>query len=361
MSFPPGYRFAPTDAELLVHYLKNKNLGHPLPIDIIPECNIYKYNPDQLLCDFYNGMGNEMYFFTQRERKCEGGSHPDIKAANGYWKATGGNTKVTDGDKTVGYKMSLKFHKGKAPKGEKTDWLMEEYRIDEVDPPLITSVSQTTERGKRKRFIGSHDHGKKMSGFVLCRIHKNRWTAKKAVEASSDQSTSSRYTAFDVSEIIILNENFPDWEEAWPITTTNIPEHRLGSFQPPMQEFWKTEWMEYRIDEVDPPSITNASQTEHGKMKRLVGSHDDHSKKAILATSSVVRNVSNNTKLIKTCMDNLYQPQAGIVMEAGGYLADFSTSNYNEPPQALNTSGCTPFNDSEILILNENFTDGVDA
>jgi No apical meristem (NAM) protein len=45
---PPGFRFHPTDEELLVHYLKRKVASAPLPIAIIAEVDLYKFDPWEL-------------------------------------------------------------------------------------------------------------------------------------------------------------------------------------------------------------------------------------------------------------------------------------------------------------------------
>lgn len=45
---PPGFRFHPTDEELIVYYLRNQALSQPCPAPIIPELNIYKYDPWEL-------------------------------------------------------------------------------------------------------------------------------------------------------------------------------------------------------------------------------------------------------------------------------------------------------------------------
>ena len=47
MAVPYGYRFHPTDEELLV-YLKRKIHNLPLPCDIIKEVELYKYDPSEL-------------------------------------------------------------------------------------------------------------------------------------------------------------------------------------------------------------------------------------------------------------------------------------------------------------------------
>ncbi|RRT55811.1 hypothetical protein B296_00048201 [Ensete ventricosum] len=45
---PPGFRFHPTDEELVVHYLKKKAASAPLPVAIITEVDLYKFDPWEL-------------------------------------------------------------------------------------------------------------------------------------------------------------------------------------------------------------------------------------------------------------------------------------------------------------------------
>jgi hypothetical protein len=42
---PIGFRFDPTDEELLIHYLKKKVSSSPLPASIIAEIDLYKHDP----------------------------------------------------------------------------------------------------------------------------------------------------------------------------------------------------------------------------------------------------------------------------------------------------------------------------
>lgn len=54
LRLPPGFRFHPTDEELVVQYLKRKVLCCPLPAAVIPEINLSKYDPWDLpgTCEF---------------------------------------------------------------------------------------------------------------------------------------------------------------------------------------------------------------------------------------------------------------------------------------------------------------------
>lgn len=49
---PPGFRFHPTDEELVDQYLKRKALGLTLPSFIIPEIDLSEHDPWDLPGDF---------------------------------------------------------------------------------------------------------------------------------------------------------------------------------------------------------------------------------------------------------------------------------------------------------------------
>lgn len=44
-NLPAGFRFHPTDEELMVHYLMRHAASMPCPVPIIAEVNIYQCNP----------------------------------------------------------------------------------------------------------------------------------------------------------------------------------------------------------------------------------------------------------------------------------------------------------------------------
>ena len=74
----------------------------------------------------------EWYFFSPRDRKYPNGSRPNRSAGSGYWKASGADKHIGK-PKALGIKKALVFYAGKAPKGVKTNWIMHEYRLANVD------------------------------------------------------------------------------------------------------------------------------------------------------------------------------------------------------------------------------------
>ena len=51
----------------------------------------------------------------------------------GFWKATGKDREVKYKGKIVGKIKTLVFHLGHPPKGERTNWVMHEYRMEDKD------------------------------------------------------------------------------------------------------------------------------------------------------------------------------------------------------------------------------------
>lgn len=47
-SLPPGFRFHPTDEELIDYYLKRKVQGLEIELEVIPVVDLYKFDPWEL-------------------------------------------------------------------------------------------------------------------------------------------------------------------------------------------------------------------------------------------------------------------------------------------------------------------------
>ncbi|XP_042443040.1 protein CUP-SHAPED COTYLEDON 3-like [Zingiber officinale] len=129
---PPGFRFHPTDEELVTFYLASKvfNGGGHCAIEIA-EVDLNRSEPWELPEAAKMGE-REWYFFSLRDRKYPTGLRTNRATGAGYWKATGKDREVhsTATGALVGMKKTLVFYKGRAPRGEKTKWVLHEYRLD---------------------------------------------------------------------------------------------------------------------------------------------------------------------------------------------------------------------------------------
>ncbi|RID80499.1 hypothetical protein BRARA_A03159 [Brassica rapa] len=128
---PPGFRFHPTDEELITYYLLKKVLDSGFTCAAISQVDLNKSEPWELPEKAKLGE-KEWYFFTLRDRKYPTGLRTNRATEAGYWKATGKDREIKS-SKTkslLGMKKTLVFYKGRAPKGEKSCWVMHEYRLD---------------------------------------------------------------------------------------------------------------------------------------------------------------------------------------------------------------------------------------
>ncbi|XP_015577687.2 NAC domain-containing protein 90 [Ricinus communis] len=134
---PPGFRFYPTEEELVSFYLLNKlegkrqeRLNQVIPaIDI---CSTEPWELPKLAGELCQGDTEQWFFFTPRQEREARGGRPSRTTASGYWKATGSPGYVYSSDnRVIGVKKTMVFYKGKAPTGRKTKWKMNEYRAIE--------------------------------------------------------------------------------------------------------------------------------------------------------------------------------------------------------------------------------------
>lgn len=73
------------------------------------------------------------YFFCAREKKYASGGRKNRSTKCGFWKTTGIDRKVHYDGRVVGMIKTLVFHKGRAPNGDRTNWVMYEYRLQDSD------------------------------------------------------------------------------------------------------------------------------------------------------------------------------------------------------------------------------------
>lgn len=164
IGLPPGFRFHPTDEELITHYLSKKVLDSSFSCIVIGDVDMNKIEPWELPWRAKLGE-KEWYFFCVRDKKYPTGLRTNRATVSGYWKATGKDKEIFRGKTLVGMKKTLVFYKGRAPKGEKSNWVTHEYRLEGKlsfdNPPkpakndwVISRVFHKTSGGKKVHISG---------------------------------------------------------------------------------------------------------------------------------------------------------------------------------------------------------------
>ncbi|MQM16069.1 hypothetical protein Taro_049016 [Colocasia esculenta] len=190
---PPGFRFHPTDEELLHYYLKKKIAFEKFDLEVIREVDLNKIEPWELQerCRIGSAPQNEWYFFSHKDRKYPTGSRTNRATAAGFWKATGRDKCIRNSYRKIGMRKTLVFYRGRAPHGEKTDWIMHEYRLEETsgadDDPHLQAGSSTSAAAAAE------------DGWVVCRVFKKKAFFKATGEANSDNSGPDDHTAMNAA------------------------------------------------------------------------------------------------------------------------------------------------------------------
>ncbi|OEL36698.1 NAC domain-containing protein 35 [Dichanthelium oligosanthes] len=156
----PGFRFHPTEEELIEFYLRRKVEGKRFNVELITFLDLYRYDPWELPAMAAIGE-KEWFFYVPRDRKYRNGDRPNRVTASGYWKATGADRMIrAENNRPIGLKKTLVFYSGKAPKGVRSSWIMNEYRLppDDTDRYHKTEISLCRVY-KRTGIDDGHGHG----------------------------------------------------------------------------------------------------------------------------------------------------------------------------------------------------------
>ncbi|XP_021611971.1 protein NTM1-like 9 isoform X2 [Manihot esculenta] len=166
-NLPVGWRFHPSDEELVDYYLKRKRLGHPIYGLDISEVQVCDYDPRDLPGLSMNNSRDKVWYFFCLRLYHNNRGQAKRKAKDGYWKGTGDLRSVTpeDSDEEIGTKRTLVFHNPKA-----TQWVIHEYEY--------TAALNLPTKGD----------------YVLCKlkISKNKKKASKKDEKAEPDSKKTR-------------------------------------------------------------------------------------------------------------------------------------------------------------------------
>nr|CAB3481927.1 unnamed protein product [Digitaria exilis] len=106
---PPGFRFHPTEEELLNYYLRKKVASQEIDLDVIRDVDLNKLEPwdIQEKCKIGSGPQNDWYFFSHKDKKYPTGTRTNRATAAGFWKATGRDKAIYNSVKRIGMRKTL--------------------------------------------------------------------------------------------------------------------------------------------------------------------------------------------------------------------------------------------------------------
>ncbi|EPS65703.1 nam-like protein 9 [Genlisea aurea] len=251
----PGFRFHPTDEELVRYYLRRKVCGKGFRFDAISDIDIYKAEPwDLPNFSKLKTRDLEWYFFSVLDKKYGNGSRTNRATERGYWKTTGKDRAVYHKSLIVGMKKTLVYHNGRAPKGLRTNWVMHEYRLTDVDLDKA---------------------GIPQDAFVLCRIFQKSGSGPKNGERYGAPFMEEEWENDEVDQVPKVEAadtfdfdadvylDFHDLEEilesnASPFEDSTLVEETAGSLNAAEQ---RSEL--YQPDVLSPPSDAKAVVVKH--------------------------------------------------------------------------------------------------
>nr|GMC78247.1 NAC domain-containing protein 83-like [Ipomoea batatas]GMD34461.1 NAC domain-containing protein 83-like [Ipomoea batatas] len=191
VKLPPGFRFQPTEQEIVFQYLQRKIFSLSLPASVIPELpNICRYDPWNLPGDMEQ---EERYFFSSKEAtKYPNGNQTSRVSSNGYWKPSSSEEKhiTCPGNSSsipmiMGMKKTLVFYYGNPPHGSKTNWIMHQYRLVAISPAGNPPPPPYFRHAMKK----DHSQGSLMQqigNLVICHVFQKKRVNGKAGEESAE-------------------------------------------------------------------------------------------------------------------------------------------------------------------------------
>jgi len=158
---PVGFRFRPSDEELVRDYLLKKVMGEELPWDGIGECDLYGEKPPWEICG--DQEGEKVYFFAKLRKLSK--SRVARTAGSGVWHENSSHNIYDEEGDVIGARKLFCFKVKDGSTMKRSDWIMHEFSL-----------------------VGEHEQS---ANWVLCTLQKkgseSRIGIKRRCEDGSQQ------------------------------------------------------------------------------------------------------------------------------------------------------------------------------
>ncbi|KAG7595545.1 NAC domain superfamily [Arabidopsis suecica] len=257
MANPVGFRFRPTDEEIVDHYLRPKNLDDDTSHvdEVISTVDICSFDPWDLPSkSMIRSSDGVWYFFSLKEMKYNRGDQQRRRTNSGFWKKTGKTLTIMrkrGNREKIGEKRVLVF---KNRDGSKTDWVMHEYHATSLFPNQVMTytICKVEFKGEKTEIS--------TTGSEIEQIH--------SLIPLVNNSGGSEGSSFHSQELQNSSQSggFANVQE----------ESQIDDATTPIEEEWKT-WLNDDGDEQRNIMFMQDNRNDYTPLKSLTGVFSDHS------------------------------------------------------------------------------------
>ncbi|XP_062173472.1 NAC domain-containing protein 41-like [Alnus glutinosa] len=242
---PLGFRFMPTDEELISHYLVKKVKGEELSWDGIPDCDLYGEKPPWEIC----GDQEKVYFFTTLKKLSK--NRVSRTAGCGVWHEHC-TVKIYDnrGD-IIGARKLFNFNVKEGSTTKNSNWIMHEFSLvgeqqqgtNLVLCSLQKKGSESSSGVKRRFEEESHQRKRVCCNIVECPPPQAIWIpAESNMETIMGCLPSSDPSDFNFDLETIMSVQPPEVGDLPPEVGDLPPEGGDLPILPPLEDFWDADW-----------------------------------------------------------------------------------------------------------------------
>ncbi|MCL7027284.1 hypothetical protein MKW94_005819 [Papaver nudicaule] len=260
----------------LVMCLERMICGDPIPANVNTEINPYIDSPWLL--------NDSIWYFHSEDRKT---------SETGYWMEAEEDREIYTDSPTIGSRSTLQFFSGQAPNGEKTNWMMYAYRI------------------QQKRLLEISKGGTSSS---LCRVFSNRSQSQNIKEeehGSGNRDAKDNNVLLDSTELEnnlkhptiksqVISKN--DEHGLMKVSDRHLKQPSPDNSTHNLNEIYDFSEGDYlELEDLDDPSESSSSSSENSGCSTLASSeHFEY-----FDSSALLRDIENDLDTQRNYTDNI--------------------------------------------------------